>query len=131
MKMPNDAFEKIESIVLLLRTKQKRFAAKRDIPFDFYIGRHKWRLANPRVEELDKGNKGVFDLAVPAEMTSEWFRYLCLKKPQQKSKDDWYILELKLEINGKVVYHKENTEIKIKADSTSWCAPDFDFGGSK
>lgn len=122
---------KIESIVLTLRTKQKRFAAKKEIPFEFYIGKDKWRLRDPRAEELEKGHKGVFDLPIPEGMTSDWFRYLCLKKPQQKSKDDWYILELKLEINGNVEYHKEKTEIKIKADSMSWCAPDFVYGGSK
>ncbi|HUT81046.1 MAG TPA: hypothetical protein VMZ29_07570 [Candidatus Bathyarchaeia archaeon] len=124
--------EKIEKIVLTLRTKQKRFFDKKVLPLEYYIGKQKWRLQNPLSDQLDGGHQGVFELPVPEGMTSDWFRFLCFKKSEQKSSDDWFILKIKLEVNGMVVFEKVDPNgIKIKADATSWCAPDFSYGGSK
>lgn len=119
--------EKIKSVSITIRTQQKRFEPKKVTSVEFYIGKHRWRLANAKSEELDKGHQGVFELEVPAEMTADWFRYLCLKRVESKG-DIWTLTEVKLTINDKVVYHKANADIKLKADTTSWCAPDFTFG---
>ena len=128
--MTKEQVEKIENITISLKTRQKRFSAKKITTIEFYIGRHRWRLANAREEELEKGRKGVFDLTIPADMTSDWFRYLCLKRIETKSGDDWIIIEIKLIVNGKEIYNKENCDIKLKADSSSWCAADFSYGGA-
>ncbi|MFW9923633.1 MAG: hypothetical protein ACFFDW_10155 [Candidatus Thorarchaeota archaeon] len=119
--------EKIEKISITLRTEQKRFAPKKETSVEFYIGKHRWRLANAKPEDIDKGHQGVFDLVVPPGMTSDWFRYLCLKRVESKG-DVWTLKEIKLTINDKVIYHKANADVKLKADTSSWCAPDFTYG---
>ncbi|MHA1213383.1 MAG: hypothetical protein ACTSSH_13110, partial [Candidatus Heimdallarchaeota archaeon] len=71
----------------------------------------------------------VFNLKVPFGMNASWFRYLCLRKKTQIMKDDdWCIESVKLIINDKVVYEKDNINVWLKESHTSWCAPEFTYG---
>ena len=121
-------YEKIESIQLEITTGSKRRNATDD-PVELDIGEHEWVLDLPDHDDFEKGRTDVYDLKIPDDMNSSWFRYFCFKKKGDMYKDDdWVFVKLKVTINGKIVYEKDNLNAVLKADRARWCAPEFNFG---
>lgn len=121
-------YEKITEVELEITTGKKRKNATND-PVEILIGEHGWELDLPDHDDFEKGKTDVYKLEVPDDMDSSWFRYLCLRKKSNIYKDDdWVFVKLKLTINGKVVYEKDNLNAVLKASQERWCAPDFTYG---
>ncbi|MEA2071185.1 MAG: PLAT/LH2 domain-containing protein [Asgard group archaeon] len=126
--MTEKEYEDIESIQIEITTCSKWFAST-DNPVELYIGEHEWILDVENIDDFERGNTDTFDLEVPEDMDSSWFHYLCFRKRKYLGKDDnWCIKKIKLTVNGKVVYEKDNLNAWLQENNLSWCAPDFKYG---
>ena len=122
--------EKIEKMVVEITTGKAR-KSDTDNPVELYIGGHEWNLDIPNCDDFERGKTDKFELEIPDGMDSTWFRYFCLKKNTHTGKDDdWNIDKIKVIINDKVVYEKENINAWLKDNHTSWCAPGFSYGSA-
>jgi len=126
--MTESKYEQINQIILEITTGGKRKNATDDaVTLD--IGGHSWELDLPKHDDFERGQTDRYELEVPKGMDASWFRFLCFKKKGDLSRDDdWLIEKVKLTINGKVVYEKDNLNALLKVDQNRWCAPDFSFG---
>jgi len=126
--MSEITYEKISKIVLEVTTCTEKRSSTND-PIILFIGDHKWVLDDPAKDDFEKGNIDTFNLKVPFGMDASWFRYLCFRKTTQIVKDDdWCLKKVKLIINDKIVYEKDNINAWLKQDKSSWCASDFKYG---
>jgi hypothetical protein len=129
MKMADEQeYEDIESIKVIIKTARK-WRCDTDDPVEIYVGGHTWELDNPQQDDFERGQIDTFDLEVPVGMDASWFRYFCIRKRSHISKDDnWCIEDVKVIINGDVVYEKEDVNVWLEKEKNSWCAPGFDYG---
>lgn len=127
--MADKEFEKIDKIVIEITTCSEKRRSSTDDPIILYVGGHEWDLDKPHYDDFERGKTDSYDLDVPAGMNESDFRYLCFKKRIQTAKDDdWCLEKIKLMINDKVVYEKDNLNTWLKGEKSSFCAPDFKYG---
>ncbi|NPD90562.1 MAG: hypothetical protein HGN29_17765 [Asgard group archaeon] len=120
--------DKIEKITLEIETCSK-WHSSTDDPIELYIGDHEWILDKPQTNEFERGQKDTFNLEVPSGIDPSWFNYLCLRKHVGAIRgDDWCLKAIKLEINDKIVYEKDNINVWLKGNKKHWCAPGFTYG---
>jgi len=126
--MTANKYEPIQEIILEITTGSKRKDATDDAVI-LDIGGHSWELDLPKYDDFERGKTDHYELAVPEGMDSSWFRFLCFKKKGDLQRDDeWLLAKVKLTINSKVVYEKDNLNALLKVDRNRWCAPDFSYG---
>jgi len=121
-------YEKIEKIVVELTTCDDKRRSSTDDAIEMYVGGHEWDIDKPHYDDFERGKTDSYDLDVPAGMNSSAFRYLCFKKKAHGKDDDWCLKKVKLTINDKVVYEKDNLNAWLNASKTSFCCPDFKYG---
>lgn len=120
--------EDIKKIVVEITTCSDRRSDTNNT-VELYIGGHEWELDLPYVDDFERGKTDVFDLDIPDGLNSSGFRFFCLKKSSHSGRDDdWCIQKVKLTINDKVVYEKDNIHTWLKDNTQTWCAPDFSYG---
>ena len=120
--------EKIEKMVVEITTCSDRRSDTNNL-VELYVGGHEWPLDLPYYDDFERGKTDTFDLDIPDGFNSSEIRYFCLKKSTHSGKDDdWCIQKVKVTINGKVVYEKDNIHAWLKDNEQTWCAPGFNYG---